>query len=164
MRLLEGDVRAASMTSSAPGARCKTQASNFSDFRRSAIPPVMTTVSIPNWRKHSDKTVLAFSLRSTRAARAATFLEGGRGASTEPRALSMGGAVSALKLYSGPLPPAWQRCRSAITEYRSTITRNAPEIARNYLQIYGDWETYSIQRRNSSAPLVPPNPNEFDMA
>jgi hypothetical protein len=27
-----------------------------------------------------------------------------------------------------------------------------------------DSEAYSVQRRNSNAPLVPPNPNELDMA
>src|SRR4029077_7186463 len=76
------------MTCSAPGARLRTQASNFSRRRRSAAPADTTTVSMPNWRKHSVSRYLEDSLRSTRATRAAAFLEG-MGAKAVPKAFSM---------------------------------------------------------------------------
>src|ERR1700678_388392 len=90
MRLLEGEVRAASMTTSAPEPRRITQASNFSRNRRSAAPDDTITVSMPNWRKHSASSAREVSLRSTRATRAADFLvEVGAGA--VPKAFSMYG-------------------------------------------------------------------------
>src|SRR5580704_9822714 len=94
MRLFEGEVRAASITASAPGARLSTQASNFSRRRRSAALDDTITVSIPNWRKHSVSRNLADSFRSTRAARAVPFLVGA-GAKAVPKAFSMGlGSIS----------------------------------------------------------------------
>src|SRR6266446_3497476 len=78
------------MTFSAPGPRLITQASNFSWRRRSAEPAEVTTASMPNWRKHSVSKNLEDSLRSTSAARAATFLvEVGVRAGAMPKALSM---------------------------------------------------------------------------
>src|SRR5580704_3195889 len=90
MRLLEGDVRAASMTASASGPRRMTHASNFSWRRRSAALAETSTVSMPNWRKHSVSSAREDSLRSTRAARAAAFLMGMR-AGAVPKAFSMSG-------------------------------------------------------------------------
>src|SRR5258708_32963023 len=91
-RLLEGEVRAASMTFSAPGTRLRTQASNFSRRRRSTAPNDTITVSMPNWRKHSVSRFLADSFRSTRATRAVAFLPEGASARAVPNAFSMTGA------------------------------------------------------------------------
>src|SRR5437764_8732645 len=79
-RLLEGDVRAASIRGPEPSFRLRTQASNFSLCRRSPDSPDIATVSMPNWRKHSANRVREALLRSTKAARAAAFrgLMGGR--------------------------------------------------------------------------------------
>src|ERR1700691_3072340 len=88
MRLLEGEVRAASISFSAPGARFTTHASNFSWRKRSAEPAEVTTVSIPNWRKHSVSKNRDDSFKSTKAARAA-FLPVGVGARAVPKAFCM---------------------------------------------------------------------------
>src|ERR1700693_5150670 len=77
------------MTASAPGARLSTQASNFSWRRRSAALEDTSTVSMPNWRKHSLRRNLEDSLRSTRAARAPTFLRAGVRGGAVPKLLSM---------------------------------------------------------------------------
>ena len=90
MRLLEGELRAASITFSAAGLSFTTQASNFSLAKRSAAWPLMTTESIPNCLKHSARTARADSLTSTKAARAAAFRVGGM-AVRLPKALSMKG-------------------------------------------------------------------------
>src|SRR5437868_11431313 len=74
MRLLEADLRAASITASALGSRRTTQASNFSRFSRSTASSDMSTASTPNCRKQSARIVRAGSAISTRAARAAFFL------------------------------------------------------------------------------------------
>src|ERR1700688_843828 len=84
MRLLEGELRAASIMASAPGPRLRTQASNFSWRRRSAELAEVTTVSMPNWRKHSVSKNLEDSLRSTSATRAAAFLVERAGATAVP--------------------------------------------------------------------------------
>src|ERR1700677_2974890 len=107
MRLLEGEVRAASMSVSAPGARLMTQASNFSWRRRSAEPAEVTTVSMPYWRKHSVSRARDDSFRSTRAARAAPFLTG-VGARAVPKDFSMGsGAVFLVRKFDFDAP--WRR-------------------------------------------------------
>src|SRR5580704_8247653 len=77
------------MTASAPGPRWRTQASNFSWRRRSAAPEETSTVSMPNWRKHSVSNAREDSLTSTRATRAATFLVEGVSAGAVPKAFSM---------------------------------------------------------------------------
>src|SRR5271168_4696390 len=92
MRLLEGEVRAASMTVSAPEPRLITQASNFSWRRRSAALDDTSTVSMPNWRKHSVSSAREDSFRSTRAARAAAFLVEEVNAGEVPKAFCMLGA------------------------------------------------------------------------
>src|ERR1039458_5370741 len=87
------------MTSSAPGPRFRTQASNFSWRRRSAAPEDTNTVSMANWRKHSFSRNLEDSFRSTNAARAATFLAGGVRAGAVPKALSISARlVSSMKV------------------------------------------------------------------
>src|SRR6266404_4489126 len=89
MRLLERDLRADSSTGSAWVPMRITQASNFSEARRSAFSEVIATVSIPNWRKHSDSRFLDVSCRSTNAARAENFLEGNMGEREFPKAVSV---------------------------------------------------------------------------
>src|SRR5437879_5690727 len=121
MRLLEGELRAASITFSAAGLSFTTQASNFSLARRSAVWLVMATASMPNCLKHSARTRRAGSLTSTKAARAAAFRVGGM-AVRFPRALSMKGMGSRLKFYCGLYPRDWQRVRSHKNRYRSAIT------------------------------------------
>src|SRR5580693_10513897 len=91
MRLLEEEVRAASMTASAPEPRPITQASNFSWRRRSDALADTSTVSMPNWRKHSVSRAREDSFRSTRAARAAAFLVGEVNAGAVPKAFCMSG-------------------------------------------------------------------------
>src|SRR5258708_6477894 len=88
-RLLGGGGRAASITFSPPGTRVRTQASNFFRRRPSAAPADTSTVSMPNWRKHSVSRNLEDSLRSTRATRAVAFLTERTGASAVPNAFSM---------------------------------------------------------------------------
>src|SRR5947209_17585273 len=100
-RLLEGDFRAESMTASAPLARGRTQASNFSLARRSAALEDMTTVSIPNWRKQSASRDRAESFRSTSATRAETFLLTGGGGRTDDNDFSMAGDDRIVKVHSG---------------------------------------------------------------
>src|SRR5579862_1932126 len=89
MWLFDGERRAESMTASASGSRCTTQASNFSLVRRSGTPVVMKTVSIPNCRKHSARSAPVGSLMLTRATRAVCFLPGRIGASAIPEAFCM---------------------------------------------------------------------------
>src|ERR1700693_682088 len=108
MRLFEGEVRADSITASAPGARWSTQASNFSRRRRSAALDDPITVSIPNWRKHSVSRNLADSFRSTRAARAVPFLVGA-GAKAVPQAFSMDwGGFPVREFYCGAARGRWK--------------------------------------------------------
>src|SRR5580704_8091113 len=92
MRLLEGEVRAASMTAAVPVARLMTDASNFSWRRRSAALEDTSTVSMPNWRKHSVRRAREDSFRSTRAARADAFLVEEVNAGAVPKAFCMSGA------------------------------------------------------------------------
>src|ERR1700736_2766512 len=75
-RLLRGEGRAASMTISAPSAKFRTQASNFSWCSRSAALADTTTVPLPNGRNHSASNVRAESFKSTRAVRAAALRVG----------------------------------------------------------------------------------------
>src|ERR1700733_3989840 len=75
-RLFEGETRADSITFSAPLPSGKTQASNFSLCKRSAALEVTTTVSMPNWRKHSASRAREESDRFTKAVRAAVFRRG----------------------------------------------------------------------------------------
>src|ERR1700746_1511780 len=89
MRLLEGEVRTASMTACAPGPNLTTQASNFSFRSRSAEFAGICTASTPNWRKQSARIVLGVSLRSTKAMRAEAFLVWGMGAKAVPKAFSI---------------------------------------------------------------------------
>src|ERR1700689_2825932 len=118
MRLLEGEVRAASIMASAPGARWSTQASNFSWRRRSAALAETSTVSMPNWRKHSVSRAREDSLRSTRAARAAAFLVGRTGAGAVPKAFSMSGAGLSPKLYCGAAGARWKDPKGQDWEYK----------------------------------------------
>src|SRR6266567_7523532 len=74
MRLFERDLRADSSTVPAWLPTRMTQASNFSVAKRWALSEVMETLSMPNWRKHSESRVLDDSCRSTSAARAENFL------------------------------------------------------------------------------------------
>src|SRR5258708_2735212 len=102
------------MTFSAPGPRLITQASNFSCRRRSADPAEVTTASMPNCRKHSVSRNREDSFRSTRAARAATFLveEGGARAGAVPKALCMSpGPGSTTKVYCGGPRARWKEPR-----------------------------------------------------
>src|SRR5580692_1212995 len=98
MRLLEGEVRAASMTISAPVPKGTTQASNFSWRTRSAAPEDRSTVSIPNWRKHSCSRAREESFKSTKATRAAAFLVR-MGAGAVPKAFSMSGDRSPVRKF-----------------------------------------------------------------
>src|SRR5579862_1491909 len=86
-RLLEVDLRADSMTSSAPLPRFRTQASNFSFRRRSAALAVTITVSMLNWRKQSVRTARFDSFSPTSAARAAVFRTNEMGARVVAKAL-----------------------------------------------------------------------------
>src|SRR5437660_10298291 len=61
------------MVSASPSS-FSTQASNFSFLRRSAACSVMRTVPIPNFREHSDNTILAESFTLMSATRAQFFL------------------------------------------------------------------------------------------
>src|SRR5579862_5109306 len=72
-RLLEGELRAASITASEVSTRGSTHASNFSLRMRSAALADTATVSIPNWRKHSLSNEREDSFKSTRAVRAEAF-------------------------------------------------------------------------------------------
>src|ERR1700733_5370009 len=100
-RLLERELRAASITSSAPLERLSTQASNFSLCRRSAALAVTDTVSIPNCRKHSFRRERCGSLKPTKAARA-VFLRGrANGARTAATDFSI---VKALSIVRGKTP------------------------------------------------------------
>src|SRR5579864_479346 len=89
MRLLERERRADSSTSSAVLPTRTTQASNFSLERRLEFSEVIGTGSMPNWRKHSESTVLDDSCRSTNAARAENFLEEDSGVREFPKAVSV---------------------------------------------------------------------------
>src|ERR1700732_2334765 len=99
MRLFEAEVRADSMAASASGPNFNTQASNFSFFKRSGTLAVITTVSTPNWRKQSDRIILAGSLRLTKATRADAFLLGGIGVRVVPRDLFMSVAIALKTLF-----------------------------------------------------------------
>src|SRR5271157_5353349 len=72
-REFDGDMRADSISSPTSLRRLRTQASNFSLCSRSAAWPDITTVSIPNCRKHSDSRLQVDSFSSTKAARAAAL-------------------------------------------------------------------------------------------
>src|ERR1700692_3008933 len=97
MRLLDRDRRADSRTGAALLPTCTTQASNFSLARRSAFSPVIATLSIPNWRKHSESSMREFSCKSTSAARAENFLGGDRGTREFPKVFSIN--ISLLDFY-----------------------------------------------------------------
>src|SRR5580700_1811136 len=122
MRLLEGEVRAASMKASAPGRRLSTQASNFSWRRRSTEPAEVTTLSMPNWRKHSVSRAREDSFRSTRAARAAAFLAGDVGAKAVPKAFSMSRAGSSTKPIVARLGRDGKTLRGRFGRYKRAIT------------------------------------------
>src|SRR6266513_3860291 len=96
MRLFERDLRADSSTGPAWLPTRITQASNFSVPRRWALSEVMETLSMPNWRKHSESKFLDDSCRSTSAARAENFLaEEVRGTREFPNGFSVhNGAAS----------------------------------------------------------------------
>src|SRR5215469_6370505 len=89
MRLLEDEVRMASITASAPGPSLMTQASNFSFCRRCSEFAGNCTASMPNCRKQSARIVFVVSLRSTKAMRAAAFLVWAIGAKAVPKAFSI---------------------------------------------------------------------------
>src|SRR5215472_11585948 len=98
MRLLEREVRIASITACAPGPSRTTQASNFSFCSRSAAFCGIRIDSIPNCLKQSVRTVRWLSLRSTRAIRALAFLLNGVGAKAVPRAFCMGCGAEPLEI------------------------------------------------------------------
>src|SRR5437588_9899379 len=104
-----------------------THASNFSCFSRSAEPAEVTTVSIPNWRKHSVSRYRDDSLRSTNAARAATFFVVAvcASAGAVPKALSMcEGPVCSTKVYCGLPRSRWKDPKGQFGGYKSVITRD----------------------------------------
>src|ERR1700746_652208 len=92
-RLLEREPRVASNTvsESVQLAKGSTQASNFSRRRRSAASEITGTGSIPNWRKHSARSMWVESLKPTNAARAAVLRTMGEGETVVAKALSMSG-------------------------------------------------------------------------
>src|SRR5215467_6661141 len=89
MRLFERERRADSSTGAAWLPTRITQASNFSEDSRLALSEVMQTLSMPNWRKHSESKFLEDSCRSTSAARAENFLPGARGTREFPNGFSV---------------------------------------------------------------------------
>src|SRR6266853_1607041 len=89
MRLLEREVRADSSTGFACAPMWITQASNFSLASRVALSEVMDMLSMPNCRKHSVSRLREDSCKSTSAARAENFLEGGTVAKEFPKAFSV---------------------------------------------------------------------------
>src|SRR6266496_412411 len=89
MRLLERERRADSSTGPAWLPTRITQASNFSVVSRSALSEVIETLSMPNWRKHSESRLREDSCRSTSAARAENFLEGAKGTREFPNEFSV---------------------------------------------------------------------------
>src|SRR3954471_3243253 len=89
IRLLDRERRADSSTGPAWAPTRITQASNFSVASRSALSDVIETLSIPNWRKHSESMLREDSCRSTRAARAENFLEGDKGTREFPNEFSV---------------------------------------------------------------------------
>src|SRR6266850_707471 len=101
MRLLEVEVRMASITGCAPGPSRTTQASNFSCCRRAAELAGISTGSMPNCLKQSVRMVRVLSLRSTRAMRAAACLVWGIGAKAVPKALSIDVGKPRRNSYSG---------------------------------------------------------------
>jgi hypothetical protein len=54
--------------------------------------------------------------------------------------------------------------RGLYTNPKIAVVRTKPIINFGLLHSWIQQNYYSLQRRNSSAPLVPPKPNEFDMA
>src|SRR6516162_387265 len=126
MRLLEGEVRIASMTAWAPGPSLITQASNFSFFRRSAALPGRTTGSTLNCLKHSPSTLWAASFRSTKATRAAAFFLGAMGARAVPKVDSMAGVRSIVQDHSGGGSEVWQRLVGPMDRYKSGVTGHGP--------------------------------------
>src|SRR5437762_3410975 len=89
IRLLERDVLADSSTGLACVPKWMTQASNFSLAKRRAFSVVMEMLSMPNWRKHSVSRLREDSCKSTSAARAENFREGGTGTKEFPKAFSV---------------------------------------------------------------------------
>src|SRR5579872_80661 len=168
MRLFEGDVRADSITALAGGANFTTHASNFSLVSRSAAFPDITTLSIPNCRKQSTRSPLAGSFRSTKAARAAAFRPVESGVTDVPKALSIGaeyqnpfcslpGCLAKANKDNGRVPRCHYRRWTAGTR---AILANSVFCA-GFRGVLTE-DLYSVQRRNSKAPFVPPNPNEFE--
>src|ERR1700680_4414699 len=100
-RLFEGELRAASITASAPSPNPRTQASNFSLCRRSAASEDMTTVSILNCRKHSASRVLDDSFKPTSAVRAADLRTVGARAKVVAKALCIVGEHSTFQNHCG---------------------------------------------------------------
>src|SRR5271170_1545460 len=115
-RLFDGDVRAASITVSAPSPRLSTQASNFSFFRRSAALAVTTTVSMPNWRNPSVNSVQAGWFKPTSAVRAAAFSVKGAGAKVVAKALSMSRGRLHFRKPLWRQPPNFERHKGSTRE------------------------------------------------
>src|SRR6185437_5540242 len=146
MRLLEADLRAASITASALGSRRTTQASNFSRFSRSRAAADMSTVATPNCRKQSARIVRAGAAISTRAARAAFFLGATAADRVASRVLSRKDMRVCLTTLLCLVYRRKERIWTGVPGYRSAITG-----------VHG-WVGvgYSVQRRKSNAPFVPP--------
>src|SRR5882757_1187574 len=89
MRLLEREVRADSSTGFACAPMWIKPASNFSLSSRVALSEVMDMLSWPNCRKHSVSRLREDSCKSTSAARAENFLEGGTVSQEFPKAFSV---------------------------------------------------------------------------
>src|SRR5882724_8029621 len=163
-RLLEGEVRAASMSGAELSFRLRTQASNFSLCRRSPDWLGIATVSMPNWRKHSASSVRDASLRSTNAARAVA-LRGLLGGRTKAFSMSRGRLHFSKLLWNGR---TWlERHKGPTSRHRSSIALLVQREKGHYeakSRVDSGVSGYSFQRRNNSAPLVPPKPKEFDMA
>src|SRR5258708_76815 len=144
MRLLERDARADSSTGSAWVPMRITQASNFSEASRAALSEVIDTVSIPNWRKHSDSRFLDVSCRSTNAARAENFLEGNMGEREFPKAVSV--YLYASKPYSGAGNRSSQQCRRTIRSTKVPL----PEVTRSMRGVMNEEEIWLRQSLSTS--------------
>src|SRR5215469_5442611 len=179
-RLLEVEQRAASITASEPSARASTQASNFSLRSLSAAPERMATASIPNCLKHSESKTRGGSLSPTNAALAAAFRVTGKGARVVSKTLSISSGKSPLSNVivrptgrlakfqrtkrtnsEGPFPNSVEREKG---HYEERTSRKSETCILGWERRGSCLTGYSLHRRNSSAPLVPPKPNEFDMA
>src|SRR5208282_2720195 len=139
-RLLEGEMRAASITPAELSIKGSTQASNFSLLKRSAASTVTIVVSMANCRKHSDSRMQDCGSNPTRAARAAAFRVMGVGTRAVAKALSIVEGKTPLskiivdaKLSGHNAPKGLdEQCRSSLLFPRPRESGHyAPKAARN---------------------------------